>query len=878
MVSTRKEVAIKVIQNAFAPDFIVRRFRQERQILASLEHHNIARLLDGGSTNEDIPYLVMEHVAGSPIDQYRDEHRLSLIERLKLFCDVCSAVSYAHERFVIHRDLKPSNILVTAEGKPKLLDFGIAKLLDGSEQLADRTVTGWRMMTPEYASPEQLRGEPVGVPADVYALGVLLYRLVTGRGPYRRHTDQPHELARSICEDEPETPSTVLRRVTSSVSDPSSRRQKREMRSRRLIADLDAIVMKALTKAPESRYTSVERFADDVRRYLEMRPISARRATPAQHAWKFLRRNRSRSLGAASLLITIVASTIIVGNSSRKGGATDRLDGRRSMSVRPLTTFGQIVSSPAFSPDGNFIAFSWSGDANQSNEKPGIFTMSVAGSTPTRVTSGAGGEQWPTWSPDGSRIAFVRSEVPGRCGIYLVPAHGGPERKLLDLRDDRYYWLAWSPDGKHLAFADRGAPRDDYLLSLLSLDTLERRQLPASASRFAFSPDGNVLAFIGGGPGTIDVSLLSLNNGKTSSIYSQREWIGGLAWTADGQALVLSLNQRGIRRLAKLPITGGKLEVLPVAGEDAYYPAVSRGGDRLAFVRGVSDTDLWRVELQDPSGPGHPNPLVSSTRGDSQPSFSQDGKRIAFQSNRSGSFEIWVSNADGSNQVQLTSLGGPPASRPRWSPDGRQIAFWTGEMYVVGANGGPPSRFNAREKGGELPVWSSDGRWLYFTFDTNLWKVPVQDGTAVQITKKGGASSRESRDGQYLYYTKGDEPGIWRVAVSGGEETPVIEEFPNYLAGYWDLVDDGIYFVDDKTSPYPTIRFFDFADRRKTSVATLAGPAVPWAGGLTVSPDRRSIVYTQSTYTRSEIMLVENFRESRAALSPAGARPPDRSA
>jgi Tol biopolymer transport system component len=618
--------------------------------------------------------------------------------------------------------------------------------------------------------------------------------------------------------------------------------------------------MKALAKAPEGRYRSVERFADDVRRYLEMRPISARRATLAQRSWKFMGRNKRRSLAAASLLIAIVALTVIVGNSSRKGGAADRLDGRRSMSVRPLTTFGQTVSSPAFSPDGSFIAFSWSGDANQSNEKPGIFTMSVAGSTPTRVTSGVGGEQWPTWSPDGSRIAFVRSEVPGRCGIYLVPAHGGPERKLLDLRDDRYYWLAWSPDGKHLAFADRGAPRDGYVLSLLSLDTLERRQLPASVLRFAFSPDGSVLAFIGGGPGTADVSLLSLSDGKTSSIYSQREWIGGLAWTADAQALVLSLNQRGIRRLAKLPITGGKLELLPVAGEDAYYPAVSRGGDRLAFVREVSDTDLWRVELQDPLGPGQPNPLVSSTRWDSQPSFSPDGKRIAFQSNRSGSFEIWVSSADGSNQVQFTSLGGRPASRPRWSPDGRQIAFWSGEMYVVGAEGGPASRFNAREKGGELPAWSSDGRWLYFTSDENVWKVLALEGTAIQITKNGGASSRESRDGQYVYYTKGDEPGIWRVAVSGGEETLVIEEFPNYLSGYWDLVDDGIYFADDKTSPYPTIRFFDFASRRKTSVATLAGPAVPWAGGLTVSPDRRSIVYTQSTYTRSEIMLVENFR------------------
>jgi Tol biopolymer transport system component len=569
-------------------------------------------------------------------------------------------------------------------------------------------------------------------------------------------------------------------------------------------------------------------------------------------------RNRSRSVVVASLLIAIVAVTITVGKSVRKSAAQDRLDAR-PMSARPLTTLGEAVSSPAFSPDGNVIAFSWSGDAHHVHEKPGIFTMSVAGGAPTRVTSGVGGEQWPAWSPDGSHIAFLRSEVPGQCGIFLVPAHGGPERKLLDLRDDRYYWLAWSPDGRHLAFADRVSPRDHYGLSLLALDTLERRRLPVEASRFAFSPDGRSLAFIGPGRGTITVSLLSLIDGQTRSIYSQREWIGGVAWTADGQALVLSLNQQGRRRLATLQITGGKLELLPAAGEDAYYPTVSRRGDRLAFVREVSDTDLWRIELQGPLGPGQPKALVRSTRGDGQPRYSPDGKKIAFQSDRSGSFEIWVGSADGSNQVQLTALNGAPAAWPNWSPDGRHIAFWSDEMFVVRAGGGAPSRFNARENGGELPAWSADGGWLYFMDGTDVWKVPAHEGNAVQVTKNGGYAPRESPDGRHLYYLKG-EPGIWRIPVGGGQEVRVIEDFPNHLAGYWDVVDRGIYFADDKTVPYPTIKFFDFASQRTTPVATFAGPAVPWAGGLTVSPDRRSIVYTQSAYTRSEIMVIENFR------------------
>jgi Tol biopolymer transport system component len=846
----RKDVAIKVVQNPFASQCIVGRFRQERQILADLDHQNIARLLDGGTTEDDLPYLVLEHIVGSPIDAYCDEHRLSLIERLRLFCEVCSAVSYAHQRHVIHRDLKPSNIFVTADGTPKLLDFGIAKLLDGSDQPGDRTVTGWRLMTPEYASPEQLRGEAVGVPADVYALGVLLYRLVTGRSPYRPSNDQPHELARAICEDEPEMPSAVLRQLKS---------------SRRLARDLDAIAMKALSKDPKARYASVEQFAGDVRRYLDRLPITARRPTMAHRVGRLIVRPGGARLAATALLVAIVGLTGVV--SFRNGAGSDRSDSR-PMSVGTLTTLGGNVSSPVFSADGNFIAFSWSGEGNSGTQRPGIYTVPVAGGTPVRLTSGLGGEEWPAWSPDGNDVAFVR-EMRDRSGIFSVPARGGPERKLLDLRDDRYFWLGWSPDGRHLAFADRGSSQEPYRLSLLSLDTLERHRLASSPSdrlqsvlRFAFSPDGQTLAFIAIGSPNVDVCLLSLGDDKTRSIYSQREWIGGLAWTADGQALVLSLNQHGTRRLMKLPASGAKPEPLPIGGEDAYYPAVSRSGNRLAFVRDISDTDLWRVELNAPPGRGRPAALVTSTRRDAEPRFSPDGKKIAFQSNRSGSLEIWVSDADGSNQRQLTSFNGPNAAWPSWSPDGRHIVLWAGALYVVSSKGGPPSRVSDGEMGGELPSWSKDGKWIYSAsgINPNVWKVPAQGGRAIQITKNGAFSARESPDGQYLYYTKSDGPGIWRVPVSGGQETRVIEEFPQHLPDYWDVVDDGIYFADPTTSPYPTIKFLSFATRRKTPVAMLAGPAVAWGGGLTVSPDRRSIVYTQSTYSRSEIMLVDNFR------------------
>jgi eukaryotic-like serine/threonine-protein kinase len=202
-----KEVAIKLVRGGYNTASVLERFRHERQILASLDHPNIARLLDGGTTDEGLPYLVMELIEGTPIDQYCDALKLGVNERLHLFVQVCSAVQYAHQRLVIHRDIKPGNILVTKEGVPKLLDFGIAKILDPAASAAT-TVAG--PMTPEYASPEQIRGEPITTATDVYSLGVVLYQLLTGHSPYPKNTSAPHEFARAICEIEPERPSAVV--------------------------------------------------------------------------------------------------------------------------------------------------------------------------------------------------------------------------------------------------------------------------------------------------------------------------------------------------------------------------------------------------------------------------------------------------------------------------------------------------------------------------------------------------------------------------------------------------------------------------------------------------------------------------------------------
>jgi serine/threonine protein kinase/tetratricopeptide (TPR) repeat protein len=287
----RHRVAVKLIKRGMDTDFILRRFRNERQILATLDHPFIAKLLDGGTTDDGLPYFVMEFIEGAPVYRFCDERTLTVAERLRLFQDVCEAVHYAHQKLVIHRDIKPSNILVTTPGVPKLLDFGIAKLLNpefAGEITLDPTATAMRLMTPEYAAPEQVQGQPVSPATDVYSLGVLLYELLTGHRPYRLRNRSPHEIARVICEEEPAHPSIRITSPEDLLPAPASNGQGETLQylywcrgatvetlRTELAGDLDNVIMKALRKSPSERYQSVEALSEDITRHLEGRPVSA---------------------------------------------------------------------------------------------------------------------------------------------------------------------------------------------------------------------------------------------------------------------------------------------------------------------------------------------------------------------------------------------------------------------------------------------------------------------------------------------------------------------------------------------------------------------------------------------------------------------------
>jgi eukaryotic-like serine/threonine-protein kinase len=357
----RQRVAIKLIKRGLDTEDILRRFRNERQILASLNHPNIGKLFDGGTTEDGLPFFVMEYIAGLPLLQYCDKHDLSTTERLQLFRHVCAAVQHAHQNLVIHRDLKPSNILVNEEGEVKLLDFGVAKLLNPelTDEGLTQTQAALRVMTPEYASPEQVRGQHVSTATDIYSLGVILYQLLTGLRPFKLKDTSPEELSRVICDSEPTKPSDALSSQGPAASDnweaaglrtPDTGRRRNQqfaIRNPKLLrGDIDNIILMALRKDPARRYKSVEQFSADIERHLKGLPVIARKDTFKYRAGKFVSRNRLAVAAAAVILCSLIGGIVTTAWQARVAARQARAAQQEKDKAESISAFlGQVLNS-----------------------------------------------------------------------------------------------------------------------------------------------------------------------------------------------------------------------------------------------------------------------------------------------------------------------------------------------------------------------------------------------------------------------------------------------------------------------------------------------------------------------------------------------------
>jgi Tol biopolymer transport system component len=543
----------------------------------------------------------------------------------------------------------------------------------------------------------------------------------------------------------------------------------------------------------------------------------------------------------------------------------------------PSSTLHRLLQQAArFSPDGSQIAFSWDGGKGVNWN---IYVKRIGKGEPLRLTAGAAQDDTPTWSPDGRYIAFRRhSGSEHEDGIYVVPAKGGPERKLHtpSLSGGWAFGagLDWSPDGKYLAYGDGPANQQSPTIFLLTVDNpKDIRPLTTSPGQSAdhdpyFSPDGQTVAFVHWAPEDVnDIFLVRLAGGEPKRLTFDNEGTWGLGWTPDGAYIVFSSDCLGGRaRLWKVRASGGQPEPLSVGLGAASSPALSLVGRRLAYTQWDINYNIWRYEVPRAAGPSAPpTKLITSTGANTAPQFSPDGKRVAFESTRSGSREIWVCDSEGSNPRRLTFFDGPEARRPRWSPDGRQIVFEASlggrhsAINVVSVKGGQPRRLitDAPDEGD--PSWSRDGKWIYFSSvregENQVWKVPPQGGHAVQVTKKGGYAASESPDDKTLYFFNfSDVRGLWKVPVEGGEETLVLEKLKWRFLEYWTPTVEGIYFYNARTGD---IEFFSFATRKITQIAK---PERLGVEGLAVSPDGRWILLAQEDQDTINVMLVDNFR------------------
>ncbi len=547
------------------------------------------------------------------------------------------------------------------------------------------------------------------------------------------------------------------------------------------------------------------------------------------------------------------------------------------MRVVPLTTLPGSETDPALSPDGNQVAFSWDGETGDNFD---IYVKLIGAETTLRLTDDPAEDCCPAWSPDGRYIAFMRSpETKGE--IFIVPALGGSERKLPTTSGARpfqiWHFVSWSPDGRFLAFVDQGPDEGPYAIFLVSVESLERRKLSAPPTEYlgdsypVFSPDGKTLAFVRVASVSLgDIYLLSVAGGEPRRLTFGNPHTHGLDWTPDGSEIIYSSFLASAPSLWRISASGGAPERLAVGGENASNPSISRHGHRLAYQQGVSDSNIWRIDVQGSTGGNRsPAKLIASTRWESGPHFSPDGKKIAFCSDRSGSLEIWICDSDGSNCLQLTSFEGPHTGTPRWAPDGQRIAFDSrpeghSDIFVIDVERRLPRRLTTDTANDVVPSWSNDGRWIYFSSNRTgrrqVWKAPAEGGPAVQVTQNGGFAAFESPDGQFVYYAKFTEPGIWRVPVEGGEETLVLDLLQPGFWGYWAVVEEGIYFLNVKTKPRPAIEFYRFATRQVTRVFVPEKDPDYGSPGLAVSPDGSWILYVQADRLESDLMLVENFR------------------
>lgn len=550
---------------------------------------------------------------------------------------------------------------------------------------------------------------------------------------------------------------------------------------------------------------------------------------------------------------------------------------RPPLRVVPLTGNAGSELNPALSPDGRQIAYAWRRDGGDFD----IYVKLVDLGDPVRLTSNSGHDISPSWSPDGQRIAFLRA-APSRTEVIVVPALGGSERVVLTLRGDLDQWKPYGPqnggksgpvwlkDGKSLIVSN-GWKDEGYGLARVDLNgTHTLLTEPASGEQDfcpSVSPDGRFIAFVRGIPGAGDVHVVPVNGGSPRRLTHDHAVVSGVGWWNE-DTLLFGSTRGGNTGLWHVRLSGQEVVATPfAAGSGAESPAGSASSKLIAYVVSTERDSIWRRSLAATAPPPRAERFIFSSRSDHSPRYSPDGTRIAFVSDRSGAWEIWMCLSDGSRATRLTSFGGVPVGSPRWSPDSRSLAFdatvgahsaiWTLDV----AGGGAPRQLKSMDCNNVIPNWSSDGQWVYFLAEckgvrNKLLKQNIASGEAILVAEETALDVTESADGRSLYFER-PRRSLWRMPKEGGAATPVPELADARPARNWDITPEGIFFAR-RTADASSLSLLRFGRPAIIDLGPMEGDTVDGTPSLTVSPDRRWLLYAQQDPRRGNIMVAHH--------------------
>ena len=845
-----RPVALKIMSTEYAAlRSSSQRFLREAQASSALNHPNIVTIHEVITFNS-LPVIVMELVEGKPLRALCGDP-MPLETAVPIAVQMMKALAVAHANGIVHRDLKPENVIVRPDGYVKVLDFGLARrsFVQAAADADDGSSTeGLPVGTLRYMSPEQCRGESATPASDVFAAGIVLYEMLAGRHPF--YADSPLDTAHAIAWIEPRP----LRQAGPGVRD-----------------SIDRLVQAMLTKDASARPSS-EQVLKALDTYLD-RPV----------------RTQVRNRTAVWLYAALVLAMLAAGSFWLKKGTLvtkpASLLKEPDLQIVALANLLGEEKYPDPSPDGTRVVFAFSSESSPVSH---IYMKELGSSKLTQLTSDTLSDSEPIISPDGSRIAFLRHHD-GRLNLMIMPSTGGIEHKAAEISDTGIHLrlMTWDAQGQNLIVSEGlGQHEVQIALFAISLDTGSKRQITFPKPGMidcmpVMSPDGRSLGFARldeNGSGILlamPLASASKAGGETETrrLIASAHQIFCWNWTPDGHDLLVSRMVAGKAHLWRYPLSAaiGSSAPMRVAGleDEVTQTSVARLTDRLIYTGQVTrNVGIWCYRLRTADAGKR---LIASAKLDLDAHYSPDGKNIVFASARAGfgQTDLWMSANDGSNQRQIVMFGEPgehAVGSPSWSPDGRWIAFDADlpaklkAIYILDVLGGKPRRLTSTVGSEDsVPSWSSDGRSIYCSSyrgaQHNIWRLPLEGGPPVQITHDGGFESYESPDSKFLYYTKVREPGIWRMALADGKETPVAG-LETFTGRSWEGSAKGIYFVSSKST---TLRFLNFSTQQITRIREL--PTVPanTYRGLSVNPDGRTMLYLQLDPGRTNVMVVSNF-------------------